>query len=193
MFQSRGLEVPASLYRCTVWLQKGHAAGAVLAAVEAVLKRGKAISSLEYFDGAIADAHAKAQTAPSLEPVPLTDDDWRASVARYKSSRSLWSRHAGPEPGMAGCRCPAQVLVEALIDPNTGLDMDARWVFVSEGTVEMSAYLHDAQCRKARPPRSYEIEISGVAKRGFYSSRSMPAGYDEATGEKLPPKTEDAA
>jgi hypothetical protein len=38
----------------------------VLAAVEAVLSRGKQISMLEYFDGAIKDRHAKEPASPDI-------------------------------------------------------------------------------------------------------------------------------
>jgi hypothetical protein len=184
---------PPDLRPIRGWLLDGIGMGTIQSAVTPILKRKADMASLTYCDAAVREAHGKAQSAPTLEPVPLSDDDWRSTIARYKSNRSLWSRHAGPEPGMAGCRCPIQVLVDALLDPETGFDMDEHWSFVSEGTVEMAAFIHDAQCRKARPPRMYEIEISGVVKRGFYSQRAFPKGYDEATGERLPPETEDAA
>jgi hypothetical protein len=175
------------------WLLDGITVGTISKTVPAILRRKVDMASLSYCDKAVREAHASAQAAPSLEPVPLSDSDWRSTVKRYKDNRSQWSRHAGPEPGMAGCRAPVQVLVDASIDPSSGLDMDDRWSFVSEGTVEMAAFIHDAQCRKVRPPRMYEVEIGGVVKRGFHSRRALPAGYDEATGEKLPPKAEDAA
>lgn len=64
-FLSRQYPVP-DLARCEHWLREGFATGTVLAAIEVVLKRGKPISTLEYFDGAIRDQHAKA---PSLQVV----------------------------------------------------------------------------------------------------------------------------
>lgn len=191
-FVSRKLRIPG-LERCLHWLQQGYSPNTVLAAVEKVLGRGKTVTSLEYFDGAIKDGHAAGITAPSIEPVPLSDGDWHPIVRRYKGNRSLWSRHAGPEPGMAGCRCPVQVLVEFQIDPATGADMTSGWFFVAEQTDEMAAFAHDAQVRNVKPPWVYEVVIDGVEKRGFFSARRWPAGYDEATGEKLPTKAEDAA
>lgn len=66
-FVGRGQAIP-NLDRCLLWLTQGYGPGTVLAAVETVLKRGKAISTLDYFDGAIKDAHAKAPP-PSLQVV----------------------------------------------------------------------------------------------------------------------------
>jgi hypothetical protein len=59
-FAARGQKLPSNTERVGVWLSQGYATGTVLSAVEAVLKRGKPVSTLEYFDGAIRDAHAKA-------------------------------------------------------------------------------------------------------------------------------------
>lgn len=58
-FLARSLPIP-DLKRCDHWLREGYAQGTILAAVEMVLKRGKAVSTLEYFDGAIRDKHAEA-------------------------------------------------------------------------------------------------------------------------------------
>lgn len=67
-FVSRNQPIP-SLDRCLLWLTQGYAVGTVLAAIEAVLRRGKAISTLEYFDGAIKDHHAKAAPTPNLQVI----------------------------------------------------------------------------------------------------------------------------
>lgn len=67
-FVSRNLPIP-NLDRCMLWLTQGYQAGTVLAAVETVLKRGKPIATLEYFDGAIRDLHAKAGPSADLQVV----------------------------------------------------------------------------------------------------------------------------
>lgn len=79
-FVSRGQAIP-NLDRCLLWLTQGYGTGTVLAAVEAVLKRGKPISTLEYFDGAIRDQHAKAPQQTTLQVV----------------SRKVWVDHGTPE------------------------------------------------------------------------------------------------
>lgn len=68
-FSTRGMPVPA-LERCALWLQQGYGQGVVLGAVDRVLKRGRAISTLDYFDAAIREDHAKpGAPAPSLQVV----------------------------------------------------------------------------------------------------------------------------
>lgn len=57
-FLGRNLPVPRNLDRCGHWLGQGYQQGKILTAVELVLKRGAKPAVLEYFDGAIADAHA---------------------------------------------------------------------------------------------------------------------------------------
>jgi hypothetical protein len=135
----------------------------------------------------------KGPEAPSLEPVPLSDGDWRSTVTRFKANRSQWSRHAGPEPGMAGCRCPVQVLVDAQIDPATGYDMTPSWFFIDHTTNEASAFMHDAQSRRVRPPAILKFEQDGVERCGFFSQIAIPSGYDEATGERIAPTNEEDA
>jgi hypothetical protein len=67
-FTTRGFAVPP-LNRCTLWLQQGYAQGTILGAVDRVLKRGRAIATLDYFDAAIAEDHAKKPVAaPRPEP-----------------------------------------------------------------------------------------------------------------------------
>lgn len=66
-FSTRGWTTPA-LNRCTLWLQQGYAQGTVLKAIDRVLKRGRPISTLDYFDAAIAEDHAKAPAPSKAEP-----------------------------------------------------------------------------------------------------------------------------
>lgn len=182
---------PPSTEIVATWLLDGIPPGTISSAIQPLIKRKENMASLSYCDAAVREAHAKAGSAPALEQVPLSDADWRAAVKRFKGNRSLWSRHAGPEPGMAGCRAPAQVLVDHLIDPATGSDITDGWHFISEQ--EVAPFVHDAQTRKVRAPMVYSVVIDGVEKVGFYSAVRVPAGYDEATGEKLAPKDDEAA
>lgn len=173
------------------WILDGVAPGTIAAVVPPIIKRKSDMVSLAYCDAAVRDAHAKAGAARSIEPVPLTDEDWRGAVKRFKANRSQWSRHAGPEPGMAGCRCPIQILVDFRIDPATGADITDGWHFISEQ--EVAPFVHDAQLRKARAPMVYTVTVDAVERTGFYSDKRVPHGYDEATGEKLETKSDEAA
>lgn len=188
-FLSRQQTIP-NLDRCLLWLSQGYAAGTVLAAVETVLKRGKVITTLDYFDGAIKDRHAITVVAETATVAPI---DWDKTVKRWKSNNSLWPRGVGGEPGMWGCKCPANVLADNQIDPATGRVMNGDWHFIEEGTQEMAAFCHDAQARNTKAPAIFEIEIEGLVQRGSYQPRRWPRGYDEATGEKLQPQSEEDA
>ena len=57
-FAVRHLPSPANFERCGHWLSEGIAEMPILKAVEAVLARGKAVFTLDYFDGAVRYAHA---------------------------------------------------------------------------------------------------------------------------------------
>lgn len=137
LFLGRQLPIP-NLARCEHWLREGYAQGTILGAVEAVLKRGTKPSTLDYFDGAIKDAHAKA--APENLKV-VSNKVW---VDYGTLEWSCWDRES---PGGRG------------------------WPIIEQ---------KDADGRR-------------TGRRGFNFDYIVPPGYDEATGEKLPPKTEDAA
>ena len=88
---------------------------------------------------------------------------------------------------MSGCKCPANLLNDNLIDPATGRTISAPLIFVEETTVEMGAHCHNAQAKRTKPPMIFEIEKDGVTRRGAFVSKKVPDGYDEATGERIPP------
>lgn len=66
-------------------------------------------------------------------------------------------------------------------------------IWVDEGTVEWSAHQHYAQSRKIRPRLATTRSEDGVTRTGAYFDSKVPHGYDEATGERIAPKSEDAA
>lgn len=86
-FSAMGQPVPANMDRCLLWLTQGYAAGTVLGAVEAVLKRGKPILTLDYFDGAIKDRHAKIP--PTV--VPEIDRSGWAIVVGGTEEHTCWN------------------------------------------------------------------------------------------------------
>ena len=46
--------------------------------------------------------------------------DWN-NAAKTWAKHQRWSRHLGNEPGMGGCKCPPNILIEHGIDPATGM------------------------------------------------------------------------
>lgn len=108
------------LSRCADWIAKGYDPGMVREVVRDLRRRKPDVASLAYFDAALADRHAKRAVTPSERAaVPV---DWDATVSMFARS-GHWSRHAGPEPGMRGCRAPADVLTKHGIDPATGMKL----------------------------------------------------------------------
>lgn len=192
-FTSRGFPVPPT-DRSIHWLQQGFNPQSILVAVEKVLKRGKPISTMEYFDGAIRDEHAKPPMPVSgtAEVVDLSRINWDATVKLWRGNQSIWPRGIGGEPGMATCKCPANVLADNLIDPATGRLLTDPLHFVHEQTDEMAAWCHHSQVAARKPPVVFEIEVDGVVKRGAYMPKPIPDGYD-STGERLPAGEEHAA
>jgi hypothetical protein len=139
LFASRNQPTPENMDRCRLWLAQGCAAGTVLAAVETVLKRGRAVSTLEYFDGAIRDAQAKAVPPADLQLVSMQE-------------------------------------------------------FIIEGTLEWACwerYLRETTGRGS--PVTDNRDEAGRLRRGWFRPAKVPEGYDEATGERIAPQSEDAA
>ncbi|WP_375414641.1 hypothetical protein [uncultured Bradyrhizobium sp.] len=135
-FVSRGVKIP-NLERCRQWLADGVAAGTVLVAVETVLKRGTKPATLDYFEGPVRDAHAKA--APeNLQIVP---------------------------PGE----------------------------FIVEGTLEWACWDRYLRETTGRGSPVTDSRHEGGIRRGWWRPSRVPDGYDEATGEKLPPTSEEDA
>lgn len=130
-FVSRGQPIP-NLDRCLLWLTQGYASGTILGAVERVLKRGKPVSTLDYFDGAIKDDHAKA----------------------------------APEN--------LQVVV-------------SKKVFVEAGTLAWQCWQSESRRTGGRGYPCVTHRVDHVAKEGFWFETEFPAGYDEQTGERIPP------
>ncbi|TXH84818.1 MAG: hypothetical protein E6Q77_01670 [Rhizobium sp.] len=88
-FVSRGQSIP-NLDRCLLWLTQGYASGTILGAVERCLKRGKVITTLDYFDGAIRDDHAKiAAPAGDLQVVSS-----QVFVISGTLAAACWEQHS---------------------------------------------------------------------------------------------------
>lgn len=99
--------------RASVWLRQGFDAGIILAVITEIVARKPRLASLSYFDAPIRDAHAihaPGRPSPTLVQTaavkPIED-----AVKMFARTRH-WSRHAGPAPGLAGCRAPAALLAQ---------------------------------------------------------------------------------
>lgn len=56
-------------------------------------------------------APVQQQDSPAVSDAKM-DEMWRGMVAGYRERKGSWSIGFGPEPGQAGCRCPARILAE---------------------------------------------------------------------------------
>lgn len=100
---------PPDLDRAVGWLAKGYSAGMIGDVVREVLGRGTAVGSLAYFETILEQRHAKRPLSPSERAAVPVDFD---KVAEFFKKTGTWSKHAGPEPGMLGCKCPAEILAK---------------------------------------------------------------------------------
>jgi hypothetical protein len=107
------------LSRVAEWLGKGYDPGMIREVVRD-LRCGKPdFASLAYFDAALADRHAKRAETPSERAGYAAVTDFDKVIAMFVRT-GVWSRYAGPEPGMLGCRAPLELLAKHGIDATTG-------------------------------------------------------------------------
>jgi hypothetical protein len=88
-------------------------------------RRKPAVKSRAYFDAALADRHAKRAETLSERAGYAAVTDFDKVIAVFVRT-GVWSHYAGPEPGMGGCRAPADLLAKHGIDAATGLKLRAR-------------------------------------------------------------------
>lgn len=108
------------LARCSEWLGKGYDPGMIRDVVREVRRRKPDVASLAYFDAALADRHAKRPQSPSERAAAAAAVDWDQVVSFYARG-GPWSRYAGPEPGLSGCKAPRETLAKYGIDAATGV------------------------------------------------------------------------
>jgi hypothetical protein len=124
---------------------------------------------------------------PLFEPQAA---DFDRAVKAWMKNESNWPRWAGNTPGGPGCLCSDAIILANGIDPDSGM-RTAGLYFLEVGTSELNAHLHDREVRKVRPPKIRTIIVDGVEKTGAYLKHKVPHGYDEATGGRLPPQSEE--
>lgn len=102
--------------RVDLWLSQGYEPSIIVMTVATVLARKPSISSLNYFDGPIKEAHDNKAPIPAA----LAETNWDAAIKAFKASGN-WPRWApGSEPGMAACVVPIEILRKHGIDRTTG-------------------------------------------------------------------------
>ncbi|MCA6114273.1 hypothetical protein J6524_04930 [Bradyrhizobium sp. WSM 1738] len=107
------------LSRVVDWLGKGYDPGTVREVVRELRRRKPDVASLAYFDSALAERHAKRPPTPAERAGYAAVTNWDAVISMWVRG-GPWSRYAGPEPGMGGCRAPRELLEKHGIDAETG-------------------------------------------------------------------------
>ena len=102
--------------RVRLWLSQGYDVGIILAVVSEIVARKPNLSSLNYFDAAIREAHA-SRAPPRVTPGPPARLGIEDAVRLFASTRH-WSRWAGPAPGLAGCRASDELLARFGLAPD---------------------------------------------------------------------------
>jgi hypothetical protein len=101
--------------RAELWLAQGFEPEICLAVIAGQVSRRPSITTLNYFDAAIAEAHTKK--APPRKAIsghaPL---DWDAIFVSYKKF-GRWSRDAGNDPLSPNCRAPPEMLRKYGFEP----------------------------------------------------------------------------
>jgi len=108
------------LSRAAEWLGKGYDPGMIREVVRDLRRRKPDIASLAYFDAALADRHSKRAVTPSERAGYAAVTNFDAVISMWVKT-GVWSRYAGPEPGMGGCRAPLELLAKHGIDATSGL------------------------------------------------------------------------
>jgi hypothetical protein len=105
------------LARAGVWLSKGYAPAMIREVVRELISRKPDIANLAYFDAALAERHSKRAETPSERAAAASTLNMD-SVVRLYALTGVWSRYAGPEPGMLGCRVPVDLLAKHGLGPD---------------------------------------------------------------------------
>jgi hypothetical protein len=66
------------------------------------------------------DGESEVYMEPQRNYKP-TEAEFNRAASNFAKNNSFWGKAMGPEPGMLGCKCPAEILIKHGIDPKTGL------------------------------------------------------------------------
>lgn len=68
------------------------------------------------------EAQPKPRVEVSNKTYEPTERDWQRGIRLFLANESNWPfKQLGPQPGALGCKCPPQLLIDADIDPVTGI------------------------------------------------------------------------
>lgn len=124
LMEAFGAKRCPDLSRASDWLTKGYAPSTCVEVVRELLARKPDISSLAYFDAALADRHSKRGPTPSERAAGVSPETMDWALGHFAKG-GHWSRQVGPEPGQPGCRATPEMLAKH------GLGLDGQKLTVS--------------------------------------------------------------
>jgi hypothetical protein len=95
--------------RAELWLTQGYQEDICLAVISEIVRKKPSITTLNYFDNAIKDAHsskAPPRQAVSMQPEEI---NWDQILTDFKKF-GRWSKWAGPDLDSPACRAPKEML-----------------------------------------------------------------------------------
>lgn len=104
--------------RCALWLSQGYDPAIIASVVGEIVKKKPSISSLNYFDTPIKEAHAvKAEPKQTYVGRPEKLDI--ETAVRVFAQTGNWSKHAPcGEPGQSGCTATPELLAKYGLAPD---------------------------------------------------------------------------
>lgn len=110
--------------RAGLWLSQGFQEDICLAVIADIVRKKPSITTLNYFDNAIREAHA-AKAPPRAAVISKPEEtNWDAICISFKKTR-VWSKHApGNSPDSDSCLCPPEILERYGIKVFSGSNLD---------------------------------------------------------------------
>lgn len=97
--------------RAELWLTQGYQEDICLAVITELVRRKPSVTTLNYFDRAIAEAHAIKAPARIAVAMKAEEVNWDEVLSRFKKM-GHWSKWAGPDLSSPACRAPADMLAK---------------------------------------------------------------------------------
>lgn len=97
--------------RAELWLTQGYQEDICLAVISELVRKKPSVTTLNYFDRAIAEAHAGKAPPRMAVAMKAEEVNWDEVLARFKKM-GHWSKWAGPDLSSPACRAPADMLAK---------------------------------------------------------------------------------
>lgn len=108
-FEGANSPNPIETSRCALWLSQGYQEDICLAVITEIVRKRPSITTLNYFDNAIKEAHASKAPPRQAVPMKVEEINWDMVLTDYKKF-GRWSRWAGPDLDSPACKAPVDML-----------------------------------------------------------------------------------